>query len=184
MRTQILVTSIGEDRPGIVARLTEILVSNGANLEESRMAILGGEFAAIMLVSIAANTVSALEKDLAKLQVEGISVTTRKAVNLNPARFKGYVSVEILLKGADHEGIVHKVSSFLRDQSINIQSVETTVVNAPVSGSPLFQMKALVQVPPAISVAELRKRLNNIAQQESVDIELRVVNEVAAVNFA
>lgn len=173
IRTQLLVTSIGEDRPGIVARLAELFVANGANLEESRMAILGGEFAAIMLVSMSNDKVSELEKDLARLQTEGISVSTRKTEQMMSGRFQGYANYEISLKGADHEGIVHKVSSFLRDQSINIQSVETTVVNAPVTGSPLFQMRALVLVPPALSGAQLQKSLDHIANEESVDIELR-----------
>lgn len=172
MRSQLLVTSIGEDRPGIVAHLTEVFVTHGANLEESRMAILGGEFAAIMLVSVADANLPALEKDLAKLQSEGISASCRKTANQNPARFKDYGHFEISLKGADHEGIVHKVSTYLRDQSINIQSVETMVVHAPITGSPLFQMKAIVQVPPSLSAGDLRKNLNKIADEESVDIDL------------
>lgn len=180
MRSQLLITSIGEDRPGIVARLTEVLVANSANLEESRMAILGGDFAAIMLVSIPSTHVPALEKDLAKLQGEGISVTIRKTEAYDPSRFKDYIPYEILLKGADHEGIVHTVSSHLQQHSINIQSVETMVVHAPVSGSPLFQLKAQIQVPPSISAADLRKNLNKIAVQESVDIELKSANEALA----
>ena len=175
MRTQLLVTSTGVDRPGIVARLTEVFVAHGANLEESRMAILGGEFAAIMLVSSPTDNIPLLDKTLAKLQSEGLFVTTRKTEYLNPSRFQNYTSYEISLKGADHEGIVHKVSSFLHDQSINIQNVDTTVVNAPVSGTPLFQMKAKVLVPPTLSTDALSKSLNDIARQESVDIELRPI---------
>jgi glycine cleavage system regulatory protein len=38
MKTQLLVTLVGEDKPGIVARVTAIFVDNGANLEESRLA--------------------------------------------------------------------------------------------------------------------------------------------------
>ena len=172
MRSQLLVTSLGEDRPGIVARLTEVFVANGANLEESRMAILGGEFAAIMLVGIATQNIPALEKDLARLQSEGISVVTRKTTAYDAARFKDYIDYEIQLKGADHEGIVHNISTYLRDKSINIQSVETVVVNAPVTGSPLFQMKAVIQVPPSINQSELKKNLDLIAERECVDIYL------------
>ncbi len=172
MRTQLLVTSVGEDRPGIVARLTEIFVANNANLEESRMAILGGEFAAIMLVSLPAANLASLEKDLAKLQTEGISASARKTEVKDPQRYRAYESYEILLKGADHEGIVHTVSCQLRDLRINIQTVETLVVHAPVSGSPLFQLRAMVQAPPDLSRAQLKESLDKIAAQESVDIEL------------
>ncbi|MBX9688700.1 MAG: hypothetical protein K2X27_18475 [Candidatus Obscuribacterales bacterium] len=181
MRSQLIVTAIGEDRPGIVARLTEVFVGSGANLEESRMAILGGEFAAIMLVGIASEAVPALEKDLAKLQSEGISIVTRSTTAHDPGCFKGYSNFEIVLKGADHEGIVHELSTCLRDQAVNIQSVDTMLVHAPVTGSPLFQMQAVIQVPPTLPSTALKKLLDKIAQQESVDIELKAIKEAAAV---
>lgn len=181
MRTQLLVTSVGEDRPGIVARLTEIFVANQANLEESRMAILGGEFAAIMLVSLPTEKESALAASLSKLQSEGISVVTKKTAQLKADRFEGYANFRLLLTGADHEGIVFRVSSYLKDNSINIQAVDTKVVNAPETGSPLFEMRASIQVPPNCRVSELRKDLNRIADEETVDIELHESAAPAAV---
>ncbi len=177
MRSQLLITSIGEDRPGIVAHITEVFVAHGANLEESRMAILGGDFAAIMLVSIPSEKVPGLEKNLAKLQSEGISVTCRNTEAHDASKFKNYATCEILLKGADHEGIVHSVSSRLKELKINIQSVETMLVHAPVTGSPLFQLKALIQVPPSISQKELENILDKIAEQETVDIDLKPVKD-------
>lgn len=172
MRSQLLVTAVGEDRPGIVARLTEVFVAHAANLEESRMAILGGEFAAIMLVSLPEESLSALNKDLQKLQSEGITVTSKKTEALKADRFKSHVEYRVMLRGADHEGIVFRVSSFLRDRAVNIQSADTELVHAPQTGSPLFQLVALVLVPPSLNAAELRKGLESIAQEECVDIEL------------
>lgn len=166
----MLVTVVGEDKPGIVARLTEVFVKHGANLEESRMSVLGGEFAAIILITLAEGRLEALKQELSKLTSETIVVSTKTTQPLDPNRFSGYSPFEITLSGADHEGIVHKVSGFLRDRAINIQSLDTDVVSAPVSGSPLFRMKAIVQVPPSITRAELQNKLNQIADQESVDI--------------
>lgn len=172
MRSQLLITAVGEDRPGIVARLTEVFVAHGANLEESRMAILGGEFAAIMLLSLAEDNISALNKDLQKLQSEGITVSSKKTEPLKADRFKKHIEYKVHLKGADHEGIVYKVSAFLRDRAVNIQSAETELVHAPQTGSPLFQLLAVVLVPPNLSASELRQGLENIALEECVDIEL------------
>lgn len=169
---QLLVTSVGEDRPGILARLTEVFVSHGANLEESRMAILGGEFAAIMLISIPDENLAALNKDLDKLQAEGLTVTSKKTQSIKADRFKDHLGCKVILKGADHEGIVYRVSAYLRDKAVNIQSAETELVHAPQTGSPLFHLRAIVFVPPAIALVELRKGLDLIAQEECVDIEL------------
>src|SRR4051812_35767084 len=107
MKTQMMVTLFGEDKPGIVARVTELLVANGGNLEESRMAILGGEFAAIMLVAVDEGKIDQLRVSLEKLSVEGITTTCKKTRAAQAS--VGHSTVTLSLRGADHEGIVHSV---------------------------------------------------------------------------
>lgn len=173
MHSKFLLTVVGEDRPGIVARLTEVLVKHEANLEESRMAILGGEFAAIVLVSAPEARIKDLETDLAGLKSEGITVTVKGTHKPGAERFAGTTNFELTLSGADHEGIVYKVSQLLHDRSINIQSLETDVVHAPETGTPLFEMCATIAVPSSLKVADLEKELNRIGNEENVDITLK-----------
>ncbi|MGD9679812.1 MAG: glycine cleavage system protein R [Candidatus Obscuribacterales bacterium] len=172
MGNQLLVTAVGEDRPGIVARVTEVLAGHGANLEASRMAILGGEFAAIMLVTGASDKLEAIKKDLSVLEKDGITISTKLTKPVSPEIYKDHVRCELSLRGADHEGIVHSVSSQLRDKKINIQSVETDVVGAPITGTPLFCMNATILVPPDLPVGKLKEELDEIARSQSVDIDL------------
>jgi glycine cleavage system transcriptional repressor len=174
MTSQLLVTATGEDRPGIVARLTQVFVKHGANLKESRMALLGGEFAAIILIVIPEDKIVNLTHELASLRNESITVTTKATQPVDPERMKGHVPCELTVSGADHEGIVHTVSSYLHDRAINIQSMESDVVHAPVTGTPLFCMKATVQVPASIALSELRKSLIEIGDKESVEIDVRM----------
>ena len=47
----LVVTAVGRDRPGIVAELTAAVAACRANVADSRMALLGGEFALMMPVS-------------------------------------------------------------------------------------------------------------------------------------
>ena len=171
MSSYIVVTATGSDRPGIVQRVTEALVAHGANLEESRMAQLGGEFAAVMLVSVPEDRVPALKEAMAALAEHGLSVST-KPTSRRPGMFQGYVPYEVFLTGADHQGIVHAVADFLARQGINIESLETEVSNAPETGAQLFAMHATVQAPPAIPFKELKRRLAEIADRFGVDIEV------------
>ena len=172
MKNQLLVSAIGEDRPGIVARLTEIVASHGANLEASRMTLLGGEFAAISLVTVAADQVEALQSALNALTKEGLTIVCKKTNKISQERFAGHSFYTIALTGADHEGIVHKISSHLRDLNINFQSVHTDIVNAPETGSPLFTMHAEIAVPTSISYDALSKDLARLADEEAVEIDL------------
>ena len=173
MQRHLVITSTGPDRPGLLRRVTEVLVAHGANLEESRMAQLGGEFAAIMLVSAPEERVGALNDDLADLEErEGLKVVV-KPTSRGPGPYQGYLPYQVVLSGADHQGIVHAVADFLAGQGINIESLDTDVVNAPVTGAALFSMRAVVQAPPAISFRVLKARLAEIADRLGVDIDVR-----------
>src|SRR5688572_19690161 len=60
----LVFTAVGADRPGIVAELTALLAERGANVADSRMALLGGEFALIVLVAAPPEGIPALRQDL------------------------------------------------------------------------------------------------------------------------
>ena len=172
MLNHLVVTTTGSDRPGIVRRVTEALVAHGANMEESRMARLGGEFAGIMLVAVPEERLSSLKEELAGLEREGLHVVTKPTAVVG-GMFQGYVPYEVSMSGADHQGIVHAVADFLAGQGINIESLETDTTNAPVTGATLFSMRALVQAPPSISFGELRRNLAEIADRLGVDVEVK-----------
>ena len=78
------------------------------------------------------------------------------------------------LTGADHEGIVHKVSAYLAAQGINVESMETKVTRAPMSAAPLFRMDAVIKVPLELSLDELDSSLQQIGESLGVDIDIQV----------
>ncbi len=172
MKEHLLVTAVGEDRPGIVSHLAEVITRHGANMEDSRMTVLGGEFAAIALVTVPEAKEAELLKDLESLAKEKIHVTTKKTKAPDASRFKGYTNYQISLEGADHEGIVHKITSYLKNHGINIQSMETELVPAPETGTPLFCMNAIVSVPPSINFKTLNEELDAIGAEEAVDVDV------------
>src|SRR6266545_3989072 len=49
--SQLAITVIGPDRPGIIADVTEALVGTGVNLEDSTMTLLRGHFAMVIVCS-------------------------------------------------------------------------------------------------------------------------------------
>jgi len=170
--SHLVVTVNAPDRPGIVHRVTEVLVSHGGNVEEARMARLGGEFAAILLVAVPTANLAGLESDLADLERENLRATSRPTTKTVGA-FQGYVPYELLLSGADHHGILHEVADFLASEGINIESLDTEVTNAPVTGVALFSMRAILQSPPTVTFGELRRKLAEVADELGVDIELK-----------
>ena len=51
MQRWFILSAIGRDRPGLVAELARLVLDSEANIEDSRMTILGTDFAVILLCS-------------------------------------------------------------------------------------------------------------------------------------
>ena len=169
-----VVTIIGPDRRGLVANITEEIVSQNANIEESHMTRLGGEFAVLMLLSLTNGNRQTLLAGLEKLNGDQVKVFVKETDLARLKVFEGFVPYQILVIGADHEGIVHHVAEYLAELRIQVDDMETHVNKAPVTGTPLFSMQADVQAPPKISLTQLRDQLEELGDQLGVDISVKL----------
>ncbi|MDP2183543.1 MAG: ACT domain-containing protein [Actinomycetota bacterium] len=172
MRANIVFTLTGPDRVGIVEEVTGALLEADANVETSRMARLGGEFAILMLLTVPEARRDEVESALAYLGEQGYTITTRpagKAVGQIPADRHTH---KILVEGADHEGIIHEIAQGLSQRGINIESMETGTTRAPVSGTPLFTMTALVAVPPEVDATDWCDAVVSAGQLANVDVTI------------
>jgi glycine cleavage system transcriptional repressor len=177
MRTTVVFTLTGPDRVGIVEEVTEVLVARDCNVEISRMARLGGEFAMLMAVTVPADKREQLESAFEHLAAEGYRVclsTHDHAGNRVPTDSAPY---RIEVTGADHEGIVHEIARGLARAGINIESMETGTTPSPISGTPLFMMTAVVAVPPEVADSQWIATLDEAGTQAGVDITVSPLEE-------
>jgi len=172
MGSKIVFTLTGTDRVGIVEEITGSLLKLGGNIETSRMARLGGEFAVLLLVDLPAGKNEELKQTMAGLTALGYKVTTTPTDFNYAQRHAGWLPFRIEIHGADHEGIVHRIAHTLAQKGINIESMETGNSRAPNSGCLLFTMKALVLAPPDLEEQNLRKELEAAGQEQHIDIFL------------
>lgn len=176
MKKYLVVTAYGTDRPGIVESVTSVLLQCGGNVEESRMVRLGGEFAAIILISLPVSQMAQIRSHLDELKSRGLQITI-KETTADSETYRDFLLYRVTVEGADHEGIIHGISHYLSERGINIGELESSVVNAPMSGDPLFSMRARVQVPPTLSAKELKEELLEIGANYGVDIEIGRLTE-------
>ncbi|HEX9023858.1 MAG TPA: ACT domain-containing protein [Geobacteraceae bacterium] len=179
MRANIVFTLTGPDRVGIVEKVTGMLLDLGGNVETSRMARLGGEFAMLMLVSLPGERSAALEEVVAALSAQGYRVTTGPTRQTYAEMHPGWLPFHIELEGADHEGIIHEVARHLADRGINIESMETGIVHAPVSGTPIFTMTAIVAVPPDLAEGGWQTALHEAGAELNVEIKVSPLEKQA-----
>jgi glycine cleavage system transcriptional repressor len=172
MRTNTVLTLTGTDRTGIVEEITKLLLDLGGNVETSRMARLGGEFAVLMLVSMPAEKLADLDKSIQALIRQGFKVTTVRTEFTYAASHAGWLPYQIEVLGADHEGIIHEIARTLSQCGINIESMDTETTRAPNSGAPLFSMTALVVAPPTLTRKNLVAALKDAGHHLQVDIKV------------
>ena len=172
MQSTIVLTLSGPDRIGIVDEITGVLLDLGANVETSRMARLGGEFAVLMQVVLSAEQRAGLQQALEFLSARGYRYTVAETEEVPQTAYTECLAYEIEVTGADHEGIVHDIAHGLSQRGINITSLETATNPAPVSGTPLFSMTAVVEVPPTVPEDEWRTALTEAAHRENVDVRI------------
>ena len=172
MHRNLVLTVTGPDRIGIVEGVTRLLVDRDGNVEMSRMARLGGEFAILMLVSVPVDQVAGLEKDLETLTARGYKVTSTQVSPTQSEAHLDWLPYRIEVHGADHEGIIQEVARFLSHRGINIESMDSETTPAAMSGVPLFTMTARVAVPPALSGQGWEAGLEEISNR--MNLEIRV----------
>ncbi|MGH2925711.1 MAG: glycine cleavage system protein R [Solirubrobacterales bacterium] len=128
---EFAVTAIGRDRPGIAAAISGALLELGGNIEDSQMSILRGQFAVVLIVSLADPLDrAAVEDRLERVRTElSLEAVTLDAID-DPGAATARPSHVIRVHGADHPGIVHAVASALAERGVNITGLETRVAGA------------------------------------------------------
>ncbi len=172
MKKNLVMTITGHDRVGLVDDITKLILEFDGNIESSRMARLGGEFAVLMLVSVPDKQFKGMRKNVRSLKNEGYKITTRETERGQSVKYTDWNAYQVEIRGADHEGIIHEITHHLAEQGINIDTMDTEVVSAPMSGTPLFTMAAIVYAPPHLVLDEWREELEEVGDALNVDTEV------------
>ncbi len=168
MSQLIVISAIGTDRTGVVQDLTRAILSCGGNIEESRMATLGAEFAVLMLVSGQWHTLSRLEKSLDKLgDNDGLTVTIRKTDAHPPRNDRLPYAVDVV--ALDQQGIVFNLADFFAERDIEIADVATRRYAAAHTGAPMFSVQMAVNVPSSVNLALLRDDFADMCDRMNLD---------------
>lgn len=169
---QLIITAVGPDRPGIVGELTAHLHARGANLLDSRMVNLRGQFAVIVLFEAADDTAAALGRDLPAVGKQmGLTLTVTPQLPTARATAEG-LRFKLKTYSLDQPGIVARLSGVLRTHGVNIEELSAWQESAAFAGSPLFMSEMQITVPPAVPVRRLRAELEALCNDLNCDVDL------------
>lgn len=169
MSEYLVISAVGEDRPGIVDKLSKAIFNAGCNIFDSRMTVLGGEFAIILLVSGGASDISQLEATLPGMQDTLTLTITAKRTSTRSSR-RDMLAYSVRAVSIDHPGIVYKLASFFSARSINIEDLTTTRYAAAHTGTPMFSINMVINIPVDVRISRLREDLTEFCDDLNIDV--------------
>lgn len=172
MKQHLIVTVIAKDRPGVVETLAAVVCQHEGNWEESRMVNLCGKFSGLILITVDEAKLDDLKADLAALSEKGIRTLVDIAESTDS--LQSYREIRFNLVGNDRPGIVREVAQALAARNINVEELATDYSSMPWSGEPLFEANGILQIPVDSDLDELADKLDQIADELAVDIELEI----------
>ena len=163
-----MLTLIGEDRPGIVAAVTQSLYDLGLNLGETSMLRLGGNFTIMMMVS-GIEQEEAVRKHLTSV-IEALGM----CLHMDPIRAHLHQhvppNIQVTVTGADRAGIVAQVTAALAAVGFNILDLESDVAGTTDEPVYIMQIAGVADV----SVESIETALDAL-RRDGVDVNVTAV---------
>lgn len=163
----LVISSIGSDKPGIVNELAKACSANQCNIVDSRMTVLGGEFAIIMMVSGSWDAIGRLESNLPAISRELDLTTTVKHTKQRSASKSLIYNVNVV--ALDNPGIVHEISQFFSTRNINIDDLQTGTYSAPHTGTQMFNLSMMIRLSEDTHIASLREEFLDFCDELNLD---------------
>lgn len=169
MKTYFIISLIGDDRPGLVESLSQVIADYQGNWLESSMSQLAGKFAGILKVSVDETMAAGLQQALNGLSAEMRLLVERVDLKQDlPAP----QTVSLSLVGNDHPGIIKEITHALTAAGVNVEQLTTSCEAAPMSAAALFRASASLRVPNGLDLERLQSDLERLANDLIVDIQL------------
>lgn len=169
MKSYLVMTVLGTDRPGLVRSLSDTVAEHGGNWLESRMARLAGQFAGIVRIECEADRADSLVEKLQAADT-GLTILAVKEEPEETSASRRLVTVDVL--GNDRPGIVRELSSAIVSAGGNIEELTTGLESAPMSGHPMFRARGVVSIPEETETTTLTDAIEKLGADLTVDLSI------------
>jgi glycine cleavage system transcriptional repressor len=170
----LVLAALGEDRTGLIDEFSRSILQSGCTISDSRMAVLGGDFALLLQVAGNWNNIAKLEDQLTGLEQRlGLVITSHRTSERTGSSDLLPYGVDVV--ALDQPGIVHNLARFFSRRNINIQEMVTTSYAAAHTGTPMFSVHLTVEIPAHMQISALREDFMEFCDQLNLDAVIEPV---------
>ena len=176
MRSYVVVSTMGQDRPGLASEIAEFFTARGINIERSRGCVLGNEFGMIILTSGKTEDIERLIGDLGSLKEKTkLEIYVRKTKAPGHRDVLPSIPYRLIATSIDHPGIIHQICKCLQNRGVNIDDISTNVDNNPITGANMFRMVCYFSLTPSVKIIDLKNDFSRISDDYNIDIRFDAV---------
>ncbi len=181
---KLVISTVGKDRPGLVAHMCEAISNAHGNIDDSTMTRLGGQFSMIYIVHFdstenierfKANVQAIEEKCLFHVDVRPLSPEEEPDLpeTQAPAKSRKYL---LSVGGYDRTGITYAFSKALAGFEINITDVHAHRING--EDGIVYMLAIEMDVPLNVDEAEMKANLEALGKDLNLDVRLRSMDAI------
>lgn len=163
--TFLILTVLGDDRPGLIEHLATVIAEHEGNWLESAMSHLSGKFAGIVRLAVPERRLVDLRGALAA--ITELSITTEVANVFTPAKGR-HLRLDLVCH--DRTGIVRELTQVLARHGVNVEELTTHTSSAPMSAELLFHAAADLLAPPEADLDHLQEDLEHLSGNLMADL--------------
>jgi glycine cleavage system transcriptional repressor len=181
---RIVISTIGKDQPGLVARMCEAITQAQGNIVDSTMTRLGGQFAMIYIVTFESRErLTQFKQACVQFEDEGLlSVDIQRlpdtsdlphADQHDPPGHRKYL---LSVGGYDRTGITYAFSKELASFGINITDVNAHRISG--EAGTVYMLAIEMECPLNVDETAMKHALENLGNQLSLDVRLRSMDAI------
>jgi len=172
--SHLVISALGKDEPGIINRLSRVVLEADCNILDTRMAVLSGAFAILMSVEAPWDKLARLEAQLPELEKElGLTITAQRTEPVGVTSQCLPYGVDVV--ALDQPGIVHNLTAFFAGRGINIEDMTTSSYAAAHTGTPMFAVRMSIGIPSNMHIAALREEFMEFCDGMNLDAVLEPI---------
>ena len=165
---KLLLNTHGLDKPGLISEISKIIYLVNGNIIESKMARLENIFTIIMSIEIPVKNKTVFKEKMKS--IKGLQSTINTLDSFNDTN--NYNQYKFSLECLDNEGIINHFTTSFSKQHINVKKMDTSTINAPITGIILFNLDSIISIPKQLDIDELKNSLNILSEKYNVTYQL------------
>jgi len=165
---EILVVSvIAADQNILIKSIIQLTAKHECIIKDSRMTLLGSNYAAIIAISGNWSAIAKLETALNSIQSEDLTLIVKRSKALDLSNdYLPYIAHVVAL---DSPGIIADICQFFNSQDILIADFQSNPFTAVYSDTSMSTFVMSISIPAALNLSDLRERFMILCDELNVD---------------